>query len=67
MPSTPPPPPQAVASKIAQAKRAEQTQGRVPTFVFIEMMCALLTVSVGDSKWVDQLVVAEDKTTPDTD
>ena len=92
--STPPPPPQAVVSKIAQAKRTEQTQDRGPAFVFIEMLCALLTVSalnnklcdgrnkrdrfehlndtyqyyvqvMWDSKqWVDQLGVAEDKTTP---
>jgi hypothetical protein len=94
MPSTPPPPPQVVASKIVQAKRVEQTQGRGPAFVFIEILCALLTVSdvnnrlcddrnkrdrfahfndtyeyyvqvMWDSKhWVDQLGVAEDKTTP---
>ena len=53
MPSTPSPPPQAVASKIAQAKRAEQTQGRGPAFVFIEMLCALLVVSAVNQKLCD--------------
>jgi hypothetical protein len=97
MTSTPPPPPPTVSSKIDKAKSFEQTQDRDPVFVFIEMLCALLTVSdvnqklcdgrnkrdrfphfndtyeyyikvMYDSKqWVDQLVVAEDKTTPDTD
>ncbi len=45
MPSSPSPPPQVVASKIAQTKRSEETQVRVPVFVFIEILCTLLTVS----------------------
>jgi hypothetical protein len=43
----------AVASKIDKAKRAEQTQGRGPVFVFIEILCALLTVSVMNQKLCD--------------
>ena len=84
-----------MASKVSKAKRAEQTQGRGPAFLFVEMLASLLAVSAVNQKlcdgrnkrdlfthfnesyeyyiklmydskqWVDQLGVAEDKTTPD--
>ena len=53
MSSTPSPPSQVVASKIAQAKRTEQTQGRGPVFVFIKILCALLTVSPVNNRLCD--------------
>jgi hypothetical protein len=53
MSSTPPPPPQVVSSKIAQTKMSEQTQGRGPAFVFIEILCTLLTVSVVNNRLCD--------------
>jgi hypothetical protein len=42
-----------VVSKIAQAKRSEPTQVMGPVFVFIEMMCALLTVSDVNNRLCD--------------
>ncbi len=53
MPSTPPPPPAAVDSKIDKGKRTEQTQGRGPVFVFIEILCTLLVVSDVNQKLCD--------------